>query len=321
MPLDDLAGVIETLQRRMLDYGATLRENETRTRMALIDPLLQALGWDTAAPGLVTPEYAVGSSRADYALLDGSGSPAALVEAKRLGESLESHRMQMVNYANMSGIPYAGLTDGNQWELYEVFAQKPIDERRLLQVSIADAPAHQSALQLLLVWRPNLASGRPMPAQAPILAVSQSEPAPPASPVKPAPVPTLPGQPQSGWVALSSFSRSDTIKPPTAIRFSDGIEHPVQYWRHMVERTALWLWATGNLTAGNTPVSASGRRFVVNTEPLHPTGNQFKDARYISETPLVVEGNISPKQAIDQSRLLLQHCGVNPAEVLLQTGP
>ena len=68
-------------------------------------------------------------------------------------------------------------------------------------------------------------------------------------------------------------------------------------------------------------MSASSRRYVVNTEPLHPTGNQFKDARYISETPLVVEGNISPKQAIDQSRLLLQHCGVNPAEVLLQTGP
>lgn len=325
MPLDELAGVIETLQRRMLDYGATLRENETRTRMALIDPLLQALGWDTADPGLVTPEYAVGSSRADYALLDASGSPAALVEAKRLGESLESHRMQMVNYANMSGIPYAGLTDGNQWELYEVFAQKPIDERRLLQVSIADAAAHQSALQLLLVWRPNLASGRPMPAGAPILATSASEPEPALMPAVIQPIPDASPAPvqllTSGWVALSSFSRSDTQKSPIAMRFSDGIEHPVQYWRHMVEKTAYWLWVSGKLTVGNIPVSASNRRYVVNTEPLHPSGNQFKDAHYISGTPLVVEGNISPKQAIDQSRLLLNHCGVNPAAVLLQTGP
>ena len=325
MPLDDLTGVIETLQQRIDQHGATLRENETRTRTSLIDPLLQALGWDTADPALVTPEYAVGSSRADYALLDAGGGPAALVEAKRLGESLESHRMQMVNYANMSGIPYAGLTDGNHWELYEVFAQKPIEERRLLQVSIADAPAHQSALQLLLLWRPNLSSGQPMPASAPILAADT--PKPELAPVHPVikPIPDMTPAPvellTSDWIALSSFSRSDTVKSPNAIRFSDGIEHPIQYWRHMVEKTALWLWATGNLTARNIPVPASSRRFVVNTDSVHPTGNQFKDARYINGTPLVIEGNISPTQAIDQSRLLLSHCGVNPADVFLQTAP
>ena len=47
MLLDDLVGVIETLKERIATHGATLREYETRTRMALIDPLLQALGWDT----------------------------------------------------------------------------------------------------------------------------------------------------------------------------------------------------------------------------------------------------------------------------------
>ena len=39
--LDDLVDVIETLQRRINDHGPSLRENETRTRMALIDPLLR----------------------------------------------------------------------------------------------------------------------------------------------------------------------------------------------------------------------------------------------------------------------------------------
>ena len=48
MPLDDLVHVIETLQQRIKDHGDSLRQNETRTRMALIDPLLQALGWDVA---------------------------------------------------------------------------------------------------------------------------------------------------------------------------------------------------------------------------------------------------------------------------------
>ena len=48
--LDDLVSVIETLQQRIREHGATLRENETRTRMALINPLLTALSWDVSDP-------------------------------------------------------------------------------------------------------------------------------------------------------------------------------------------------------------------------------------------------------------------------------
>ena len=170
--LDDLVGVIETLQHRIREHGPTLRENETRTRMALIDPLLAALGWNVSDPAVVTPEYNVSGRWADYALLRPDGQPAATLEAKKLGESLASHRMQMLNYSNAAGIAYAGLTDGNHWELYEVFAPKPLEERRVLQLSIVDTPTHQCALQLLLLWRPNLASGKAIPAEVPILATT-----------------------------------------------------------------------------------------------------------------------------------------------------
>ena len=55
--LDDLVDVIETLQERIQTHSATLRANEIRTRTALIDPMLTALGWDVSDPALVTPEY------------------------------------------------------------------------------------------------------------------------------------------------------------------------------------------------------------------------------------------------------------------------
>ena len=134
--LDELVAIIQTLQTRIREHTATLRENETRTRMALIDPLLKVLGWDTADPSLVTPEYNVAGRAADYALLQGDGKPAATIEAKKLGEPLESHRMQMLNYSNVAGVQYAGLTDGNRWELYEVFKQAPLD------VSITNSSVH-----------------------------------------------------------------------------------------------------------------------------------------------------------------------------------
>ena len=168
MLLDELVDVIETLQRRIRDHGPNLRENETRTRMALIDPLLRVLGWDVSDPSVVTPEYSVSGRWADYALLGPDGRPVATVEAKKLGEPLAQHRMQMLNYSNASGVEYAGLTDGDHWELYEVFQRGQLEDRRILDVSIATTPAHECALRLLLLWRPNLASGRPMAANEPI---------------------------------------------------------------------------------------------------------------------------------------------------------
>ena len=127
MGLDDLVARIELLQARIRSHKAALRENETRTRMALIDPLMHALGWDVSDPGVVTPEYKVSGGWADYALLRPDGRlPAATVEAKKLGDSLASHRMQMLNYANAAGIDYAGLTDGDHWELYDVFKPGPV---------------------------------------------------------------------------------------------------------------------------------------------------------------------------------------------------
>ena len=80
-------GCIELLQERMRSYGAMLRGDETRSRTALIDPLLCVSGWDVSDPGMVTPEYKAGGGRADYALLGRGGKPVATVEAKKLGEA------------------------------------------------------------------------------------------------------------------------------------------------------------------------------------------------------------------------------------------
>ena len=66
---------------------------------------------------MVTPEFKVSGGWADYALLRSDRPPAATVEAKKLGEPLASHQMQMLNYANASGIDFAALTDGDHWEL------------------------------------------------------------------------------------------------------------------------------------------------------------------------------------------------------------
>ena len=54
--LDDLVTAIQTVQERIREHGNSLSQNEYRTRVVLIDPVLCALGWDVSDPGSVTIE-------------------------------------------------------------------------------------------------------------------------------------------------------------------------------------------------------------------------------------------------------------------------
>lgn len=313
MDLDELAACIDMLKDRIQSHRASLQENESRTRMALIDPLLRALGWDVSDPVIVTPEYKVNGERADYALLrpDGQPEPAALLEAKRLDERLDSHRMQMVNYANMRGINYAGLTDGNNWELYRVFeAGRPLQDRQILDVSIAGEPAHASALKLLLLWRPNLAFWEPAPANAPILAAPQPD-------IAPAPAPRPPAA--SNWVALSEYNPPKGTPCPTDIRFWDQSERPLQHWRDILTHVVEKLYREGQLTVEHVPIIRNDGRAMVHTEPVHPTGEAFQSHRKIEgNPPLFVHVHMNAASARHRTRWLLKRFSLNPAAVYLR---
>ena len=166
--IDALVRVIASLQERIRRDGDTIGSNEIRTRTALVDPLLTALGWDTTNPAMVIPEYAAGGGTADYALLKvtpDDGTPViAFIEAKRLHEPLEPHRAQMLTYANMTGVKYAGLTNGDRWELYEVFKESPLHERRIMDVSVRNEPAFECVGRLLPLKWPILETGTPLSA-------------------------------------------------------------------------------------------------------------------------------------------------------------
>ena len=326
MPLEDLVSVIETLKQRIRDHGGSLRQNETRTRAALIDPLLTALGWDVSDPALVTPEYRVEVGWADYALRGPGTQPSAVVEAKRLGSFLENHLDQAVGYCITQGISYAAITDGNHWQLYRTFEPVPISEKRVLDISLDSASAHECVLNFLLLWRPNLSTGKAIAANEPLLyqppstgsSVQQTsepgsnympEPSPPKSPVS-----------ENGWVQLADFVPKTGTKPPTEIRFPDNTNSQIKIWRHVEQRTVEWLWEKGLLNAANLPVQSSPQRYIVHTSPQHPQGNQFAQVVPLTGTPLYLEGNVSSLASTANAKTLLTHCDQSLLEVLLKLG-
>ena len=246
----------------------------------------------------------------------GAGKPSAIIEAKRLGESLANHRGQMVNYANMSGIPYAGLTDGNIWEFYDVFDRKPLEERRLLHVSIANDAAHECALKLLLLWRPNLASGQPVQPSAPVLADSVGQEPPPSVP-EPSPEPVAPPS-SEGWIALTEFDTPAGAPAPLAIRFPDGQEaSTAKWWRSLLVETGLWLDRRGLIPPGSS-IPSSSKGYMLHPSPAQPTGKKFAAPVHLPKSGTYLETHGSAHGVVNRAHKLLKAFGQDPARVYVR---
>lgn len=296
---DELITTIETLKQRMADHNTILQDNETRTRMALVDPLLQALGWDTTDPFLVIPEYVIGDGQVDYALLSKKGGPTAVIEAKHFKEPLQKHRDKTIDYAKDARIKYAAITNGDQWQLYDVSGSGSLEEKQILDVRISASPPYQSALSLLLLWRPNLTS------EQPVRTVKATASVPP-------------GPDPNSWKSLAKFSFRKGKECPKTIRFLDRTEYPVHHWYDLVLSTVQWLWSNGLLTADNIESFSSESRHLVHTEAIHPSGKEFFNPKPIPGTCLFLEANMSGDTSLKKTRALLEGCGQSPAFVQLQ---
>ena len=324
MLLEPLVSTIETIKGRIQQYNPELRQSEALARYALIDPILCALGWDTADPALVRPEYPVSRGQADYALLGTNGSVTAFVEAKTLGRSLEQDQDidQLVRYAFTDGIPYAVLTNGNDWHVYDLtIPGVAIKDRRMLELSIADSPAYETALKLLLLWRSNIASGQPVAASPPMAIVGDNAvqtldmPVANTAPVAGSPTPeTL----TSGdWIPLSRIDNVTGKKAPVAIKFSDGETRRLRAWWQLLVESAEFLGRNGRLTIDHCPIDAGrGWRFI-NSVPHSPNGRNYITPKQLS-SGIYMETHLSSKAIVSYSNRLLAHFGVSAETVELQ---
>ena len=230
----------------------------------------------------------------------------------------------MLNYSNAAGIAYAGLTDGNHWELYEVFKQVTLEERRILQVAIADEPAHQCALKLLLLWRPNLAQGKPVQAEKPVL---EETPAPsietstlPRTVTNPTPQTEPFGD--AGWTSFLDLPPSISWRSkPSVIRFPGGEEKAIQWsqWKRVLVEVAEWLIREGALTGDKCPIGQVPERYIIHSEPAHPNGHPFFHPALLSNA-LYLASAANAKRAASDCIFLMKHCNQDPSSVHLKLG-
>ena len=324
MPLENLVSTIETLKERINTHRADLAASEARTRAALIDPVLTALGWDTSDPGLVMVEQRLRGGTADYALLEQDGNPISIVEAKALSSQLDRVTDQLIHYAFADGIPYAVSTDGDWWQVYDLTKPNtPIDDRLVLKLSIANDAIHECAMRLLLLWHPNLVSGTPVDAVIPMASRPRSYPdssdtiAPDANTHE-----TQSSLVDSSWTSLENCDPPPKTPGPLNVRFPDNSECEVdrKSWQGLFKETVKWLWSNQLLSDSNIPVTRSDNDpnyFILNILPEYRHGTPIRYPGTIDTTPLYYNTNPGMGYFIYCTKRVLEHCNQNPAEVYI----
>ena len=340
MPLEDLLETIETLRGRIQDHGPLLSQNEIRTRYALIDPLLRALGWDTENPSVVVPEQDASGGRADYALLR-NGQPEVMVEAKKLGTALQGAVQQGVVYCMEKGTRYFAVTDGQHWAVYDTQKSGPLLERVIAKFDLGGSSA-EASLKALTLWRPSVAEGNvregatPVVAQQPAREPSAAESSPEwACPEcegtfppddtrriaghkqqhtllhQPEPDPMAPsGDGEKSWIRLSDLHVQAHAKPEWLLPPS-GVQVSAPSWTVLVAQLAQWLVDMGRLSEATAPIQI-GKRYVLAQAPTHPDGKAFK--RVQRAGPLYVETNYSAADTIRNARLIIKRAEMQPSD-------
>ncbi|MDD6191884.1 MAG: type I restriction endonuclease [Lachnospiraceae bacterium] len=95
---------------------------EEATKMSMILPFFQLLGYDVFNPAEFCPEYTadVGvkkGEKVDYAILI-DGTPEILIECKWCGESLSKHGSQLFRYFGTSPAKFGILTNGITYQFF-----------------------------------------------------------------------------------------------------------------------------------------------------------------------------------------------------------
>ena len=287
MALDDLYELIGELERRIAGEGGALRQSEALTRYALVDPLLRALGWDTADAKSVVPEYRSAAGSADYALFTvgnqlGSRPPSVIIEAKKLDEPLgDKVALQSLNYCNLVGTPYFALTDGRIWKIYATFEQAPLADRIIVEFTIGDMDAVEVCIKALALWRRSVDTGN-VRTISPILPGGEGQKPgngdpPPRPPQQPTPPP-----PTSEWIPISEYAPQSRERL-SEIRFPDGSTKSIRYQKHIIIEATRWLIHKGLLQPSNPahcPITNNARH-IISTGNIHPNGINFEAPEWV----------------------------------------
>ena len=149
--------LIEQIRQNLRQFAYP---NEASISHGIVTPVLQALGWNTASPQQLIPEYTIERQRVDFALLGAGRKPTVFIEVKGQGLAAQADR-QLFGYAFLEGVPLCVLTDGAEWSFYVPGGQGSYEDRRVYRLQLEERSAEECEQVLTrYLQRERVCSGR-----------------------------------------------------------------------------------------------------------------------------------------------------------------
>ncbi|TDN35947.1 hypothetical protein E4631_04425 [Hymenobacter sp. UV11] len=306
-PLASLVAALAHVCHQAEQNHALLSKNEAATRAALIDPVLRALGWDTADVRMVEPERTVENKQSlDYVLKGPTGVIQSVVEAKKLGESLDKlgHVGALIGYAfSLKPVSFF-ITDGLNWHCYSP-GHSHYEPTSIIELRTDNLlPAALQLLQLL-----DAAHGGHGLVIAPATPTISGAIMAPAS-SKPRPQPTAKSVttvPARNYYPLSvDLAGPDSqLGKPQWLRLPDGTEHALKTWKDILLKAAeLVLQSQDKLPL--PLLDKAGKKTALLSWVQPKAGLSFNKLTYQSK-PAYLYTNYSATACVANALYLLQH--------------
>jgi len=211
----------------------------------------------------------------------------------------------------MQQVKYAGLTDGNRWVLDDVSDFS--GERRKLDVTIANMPAHQCALNLLLLWQLKI-SAQQMVNRIPTVEYTGISSLPLSGEVvsieQESAIPDVVSRNNGQWISLAEINQNAKGGFPKAVRMPDGAEITIDVQHEVLTAAAEYLIRRGKLTVDDCPVKWARTDNIVHSQPRFSDGKPFEGPKTLTNG-LYLESRT--KRPLIKARTLLERFGEDPS--------
>ena len=302
--IDEVAAVVRDLRERIARHGLHLGGHETRTRVLLIDPILNSLGWDVVDPNVVEFEAPNETGRPDY-VLRVNGEPFMVIEAKAFGKlKVAEAAGQVANYIWQESLAKADtgiLTDGDHWHL----RRKP-DVTKSIKPKIKISDDSVDVYKVALDLHRNLARSN-FPPDLPLAEVVNVG----ATTITP---------PPGDWFAIDDEANFPQDKAPAAIRINGGDPIPANGWSDMCAEVAKFVVQHGHLKDDQVPLKdPRGTRYLINRSPVNSNGTEFRNKRQFVDGFWI--DTWGGRQVLPgKSQKILRAAGLEPSDVQVRFG-
>jgi len=319
---------LEMVIERMKKHRPLYDQNEMAARDQLVNPILRGLGWDPENPEEVVPNVSTEEGVPDYSLIR-DGKTVLFIEAKKLSVDIEGREVisQLARYCFGEGMKYGVLTNGATWILFRAFQEGTrMGERVVWKTDIESDEVTATMRRLNTISKKGIEDIETLIEKLRILdEIWQSFVDEPEEMIRGL-IPLLDGLIKEGYPdyefepsEIQDFLReriSEIMTPTGEIEIvvgpvpsrririgSDAFEIRNSY--EILLNTAEWLIGKGKLKRSDCPVPIGRKRHLVNVEPKHRYGDDFRAPKRLSNG-LWIEVHYSTASCINNARRLLE---------------